>query len=686
MKNVVSYLQIVIRAWLTTKKSVTKKFNAIKAQESAFDRAAILIQSHVRGWFGRRVAQRHRSLIIVIQSHCRGWSIRRKLLLQREAAIRIQSAFRCMRCWRMFISNRNAATEIQRFVRGCNTRKWLLGASYLRADLTLSYIHYNLPDCSQNLELKIFLRAVLKLQRWWRGALLLKSTTKSSVVIQSHIRGWIARQGALRKTHHIVKIQSRCRGWLTRRRLSLQRGSVIRIQSAFRCMKCKKVFLTYRHAATEIQRFIRGCITRKWILDCYLSLELRIFLRATLKLQRWWRGVLLLKSRTKSAAIIQCHIRGWIAGRGDIRERHHAVVIQSHCRGWLTRRRFSLQRGAVIRIQSAFRCMKCQKLFLSYRHAATKIQRFVRGHIDRKWLLGASYLPADLPVDYIRNDLPDCSQDLELTMLLQAVLKLQRWWRGVLVVKSRTKAAVVIQSHVRGWIARRAVVRERHRIVVIQSYWKGFLARKESRGQLQELCLRVQKSAANVDDDMRIINRLVSALSELLSMKSVSGILHICATLDMATEHSQKCCETLVAAGAVDTLLKLIRSVSRSIPDQEVLKHALYTLRNLARYPHLSEVLIDSRGSVQTILWELLRNKEEGYFIASELLKRICLDKKGIEAVHNLPALVKRLHNLVEELARKTGNEKRNARGVAKEQTERRLREAIKLLNLITDG
>lgn len=75
----------------------------------------------------------------------------------------------------------------------------------------------------------------------------------------------------------------------------------------------------------------------------------------------------------------------------------------------------------------------------------------------------------------------------------------------------------------------------------------------------------------------------------------------------MATGHSQRCCEELVAAGAIDTLLRLIGSVSRSIPDQEVLKHALSILRNLARYPPLLEVLIQRRGSVQTIVLELLR-------------------------------------------------------------------------------
>lgn len=77
--------------------------------------------------------------------------------------------------------------------------------------------------------------------------------------------------------------------------------------------------------------------------------------------------------------------------------------------------------------------------------------------------------------------------------------------------------------------------------------------------------------------------------------------------IDMATQHSEKCCEELVAAGAVGTLFKLIRSLSRSIPDQEVLKPALSTLRNLSRYPHLINVLIESCGSLETIVSEFLR-------------------------------------------------------------------------------
>lgn len=67
-------------------------------------------------------------------------------------------------------------------------------------------------------------------------------------------------------------------------------------------------------------------------------------------------------------------------------------------------------------------------------------------------------------------------------------------------------------------------------------------------------------------------------------------------------------------AGAIDKLLKLIRSMTRSIPDQEVLKHALSTLRNLARYTELLDVLIGSHGSIETIFFEMLRYGRENHY------------------------------------------------------------------------
>ncbi|TYI04407.1 hypothetical protein ES332_A10G015400v1 [Gossypium tomentosum] len=669
-------------------------------------RSAIIIQSCVRRWIAQRRALRCRYLTVAIQRHCRGWLARKDLLKQRNAVIKIQRAIRCVICQKAFHLQKLAAIEIQRAIRGQISRKKLLGASSFCAASASSYGCNMSKGFFQSFELKLVITSVLKLQRWWRSVLLLKLRTKSAIIIQSHSRGWIAKQKAYIERHCIVLLQRHCRGWLVRKDFSLKRDSVIKIQRAIRCLICQKAFHLHKLAAIDIQRVIRGQLSRSRLLgassfhvatagsyNCkmskgfFQSFELKLVITSVLKLQRWWRGVMLLKLRTKSAIIIQSHARGWIPKRETCRQKHCIVVIQRQSRGWLVRKDVLLRRDAVIKIQRAIRSLICQKAFHLQKLAAIDIQSVIRGQIARSTLLGATSVQAAGGGACNCNMAGGFFRSFELTLVIISVLKLQRWWRGVLLLKSRARSVIIIQTHARGWIARQKVYRKRTCIVVIQSYWKGYVARKESREQLLNLRLRMQKSAMNVDDSRRLINRLLSALSELLSMKSIRGILHNCETLDMATAHSLKCCEELVAAGAITILLKLIRAASRSIPDQQVLKHALSTLRNLARYPHLTQVLIDTPASVETILWELHRNKEEGYFIASQILKKICSNENGVITVHKFPALLKRLYNLVEELTRKAYNEKRNPRAVAvRDNTDRRLKEAVELLKLITNG
>ncbi|OMO64877.1 IQ motif, EF-hand binding site [Corchorus olitorius] len=504
---------------------------------------------------------------------------------------------------------------------------------------------------------------------------------KAATVIQKHARGWMVRSRKILGPAQVVNASVMCQGKGLR---NSEIEAATMIQIAWKKFVCRSL-QNQTFAATKIQSHFRG-----WQLR-------RIFVKqkqAIIKLQSNFRRLRCLsafhycKTVARSAIIIQSHVRGWIAQRKARRYGYLIVMIQRHCRGWLVRKELLLQRNAVIKIQRATRGLKCQKAFNLQKQAATEIQRFIRGQITRNRLLGASSLHAANIGSSNFKMSEGFFRSFELTLVMVSVLKLQRWWRGVLLRKLRTKSAIIIQSHLRGWIARQKAQREKHCTVLIQSYWKGYLARKESREQLMDLRLRMLKSAKNVDDSKRIINRLLSALSELLSMKSVSGILHICETLDTTTAHSLKCCEELVAAGAIGILLKQIRSVSRSIPDQEVLKHALSTLRNLARYQHLTKVLIETPGCVEIILWELHRNKEEGYFIAAELMKKICSTEEGVKTVHKLPAaLLKRLHNLVEELTRKSNLEKRNPRAVAlRENTDRRLREAVEIIKLIRNG
>ncbi|XP_043693668.1 abnormal spindle-like microcephaly-associated protein homolog isoform X1 [Telopea speciosissima] len=702
IKSASSLLQTVILAWLKVKQMGTFK----KASSSVIVLQSFGLQEHSHTFqrYFKFLVDRHsfirlRKSALIIQQAARAWIKRRhqsesmfnvesklmdgKLIvkdLQIDAEDNIQVAWRELAMHTSFSNQCIAATIIQSHWRG-----WFMRKNFLHQRRAL-------------IEIRSMIRS-LKCQMVFQ-----QCTLRSAIIIQSCIRGWVARREANRVRHQIVVIQSHWRSWMARKDFLNQKNAIIKIQNDLRCVKCWKTFQSYRHAAIEIQRFVRGQVDRRSLVgasclnsvrgyccideisrDFIQSPELKVLLYSVLKLQRWWKSFLWMKSRTRAVIVIQLHIRQWIAKQVARRKWHCIVVIQSHWRSWLVRKDFLNQKNAIIKIQNGLRCVKCRKAFQSYGHAAMEIQRFVRGQIDRRRLLGASCLHSFRRRCCIDEISRDFIQGPELKVLLYSVLKLQRWWKSVLWMKSRTRAVTVIQSHIRQWIAKQVARKEQHRVVVIQSYWKGYLARKESKEQVQDLRIRVQKSAANVDDSMRLINRLVAALSELLNMRSVSSILHICSTLDVATTHSQNCCEKLVSAGAIDTLLKLIRSVSRSIPDQEVLKYALSTLRNLAHYPHLADVLIHTHGSVEIFLWELLRNKEEGFFIASELLKKLCSTQKGYDAVHRLPLLLKRLYSLAEDLKRKANNDKRNGRPLAlRDSTERRLREVEELLKLIT--
>ncbi|PKA46724.1 hypothetical protein AXF42_Ash019707 [Apostasia shenzhenica] len=280
-------------------------------------------------------------------------------------------------------------------------------------------------------------------------------------------------------------------------------------------------------------------------------------------------------------------------------------------------------------------------------------------------------------------------KNYELRIVINSAIKLQRWWKKVLLCNCKIYAAISIQSFIRGWIVQMAVTKKIHGITILQSFWKGYLVRKHSKPQLLDLRHRMLHSAANVNDEMRLINRLVVALSELLGYRSISNIRNTCATLDIATELSKNCCETLVSVGAINILLKQIQLLNRGVPDQEILKHVLSTLRNIARYKHLSLVLINTPQAMEIIFQELIRNKIEGFFICCQLLRRLCAIQEGLEAARNLQVHVvhvKRLHNLIAELQRKAKFLERSAHLSHKRDVAvKKLREAVSLMSIICE-
>ncbi|TYJ30919.1 hypothetical protein E1A91_A06G160900v1 [Gossypium mustelinum] len=547
----------------------------------------------------------------------------------------------------------------------------------------------------------------------------------AATIIQSHYRRLKERRNFLKMMKAICLVQTVVRTWLTIKKNTKINKFCSASGQEFRAEELKRVatliverhnFVNLRKSVLLTQQPAKIYIAQRRDASCLDPVKAAIVIQ---KYVRGWmvRSYHILGHACTENASPKCQVKGLnnreieaatriqIAWKNFLHRSLHkrtyaATKIQSNCRGWRLRMRFMKQKQAITKIQSNFRRLKCWRAFQNawkeficrtlqnQSLAATRIQSHFRG-----WQLRRNFMKKKQAIIKIQSHFRgwqlrrNCMKKKQAIIKIQSNFRLQKCLRTYQQYKNPNSSAIIIQSFVRGWMARREARRYRYLVVMIQSHWKGYVARKESRGQLKDLRLRMVESAKNVDDSKRIINRLLSALSVLLSMKSISGILHHCETLDMATAHSQKCCEELVAAGAIGILLKQIRSASRSIPDQQVLKHALSTLRNLARYPHLAEVLIDTPPSVEIILWEMLRNKEEGYFIASEILKKICSNPKGVKAVHKFPALLKRLHTLVEELTRKLNTEKRNPRTVVlKENTDRRLKKAVQLLRLITNG
>ncbi|KAL5019880.1 hypothetical protein ScPMuIL_002772 [Solemya velum] len=146
-----------------------------------------------------------------------------------------------------------------------------------------------------------------------------------------------------------VMIQKHVRGWLARSRY-------------------QKLY----KSAMLIQRYGRGMLARR----------LAVFYRQTksaTRIQKTWRGFKARKHfcREKRAAIIiQSNIRGW-AGRRCFRRKlqeHKTIVIQKYTRSWLARKRFHRIIRGIVLFQSHFRRKQAKKEFKKLKIEAKSVE------------------------------------------------------------------------------------------------------------------------------------------------------------------------------------------------------------------------------------------------------------------------------------------------------------------------
>ncbi|KAG0624633.1 hypothetical protein M758_3G262500 [Ceratodon purpureus] len=640
--------------------------------------AASIIQASWRGHLVRKLRNQRYWAACTIQRHFRGHILRVQIQKRKAAALLIQ---------------RIARGGIQR----SSYRSRLIGVRRLQALFRGALVRAQ-AKCDAN--------NVTKIQALWRGwstRTLLNRWRAAASVIQSHFRGYKQRIYYKKFKVYIAQIQAAFRGLLLRNKLRLMRQAAVQIQSGWRSFKMRRVSEENHAAATRIQSRYRCIRQRTW----YQSHRSRVILMQTMvrghlarkrysdmrfaviKLQSRWRGCLVRRTMgvEKLAAMhIQKCVRSFLQyRRNQLRETQcAAITIQSFYRGYVQRKLYHKEMLAIVRIQYNWRGFVQRRNNESAAKdafskearysAACIIQASWRGQVVRKKRFTHAPENCAEQLEGGCNSTQQVTSSQEHSLNEQKAAQLLSLWAKAKILRCRfltqRRAVVAIQSIFRGRKARRNFNLIIRCICRIQAHWRGHKWRSgqsRMKQHMQELRLRMQSTAASVDDSQRLGNRLTEALAQLLSQKTVSGILHICATIDMATEHSKHCCERLAEGGAVTKLLMLIQTVNRSPPHEQVLKHALSILANLARFPNLAFLIAGEADSINIIVEQLLifRNKEEVFSKAMKILLHVCRTPGCVDIIQKDLVVIRRLHNVAVLLERRFEVEKRNLEKLA---------------------
>ncbi|KAI5079800.1 hypothetical protein GOP47_0005279 [Adiantum capillus-veneris] len=628
--------------------------------------SAIRLQSQWRKYSSRKCFITKKAAATLIQKWWREYvSNRISKQRKKEAVLKIQSHWRKYNVRKSYAATTLAIAIIQHYARGCLAKK-----KYLICKEAVTKLQALVRSRQQRRRLHIILQSVRIIQCCWRRYLNKREAARqqakahcAAIKLQASWRRFSARKSFWALSANIVKIQSSVRSYICRTRYNRVRQSVTRIQALVRTRLARTKYLKMKDTVVKIQAFYRGRRQLRNYETCRKSItRLQAFVRGKRERNKF--------IESKDAAItIQKHFRKHINCTQLLKARQSISAMRIQ-HAW---RSMQLREAAIV-IQSHYRGWKQKRVYLMKVHKITWLQAKVREFLFRRRLLKETEMggptSAQSEVYTLSEDVPKLKEMLDWQMashleekqsdLNISAVRLQRCWRKML--NRRHNAATTIQKYYRCWLASKAFRRARANIICIQAIWRGFRIRHKHghlKEELSALRQRMQSTAANVDKRMRLEYRLTEALEALLSQKTVSGILHTCATIDLATQHSKLCCERLLDAGAVPKLLQLIQTTNRSPPHEEILKHSLSILGNLARYPSFAPLVINAPGSLAIVAEQILRNNEEVLAKILKLLQLLCKVPSGPDAIRRNPMLMKRLNNFSQVLEKKVETEAR---------------------------
>ncbi|XP_071388056.1 abnormal spindle-like microcephaly-associated protein [Centroberyx affinis] len=393
----------------------------------------------------RQQYQQMRRAAIVLQAAYRGQQARKEIARQHQAATVIQAIFRKHREEVKFQAMRLSAVIVQRYYRACILRR---------------------QERGRFLKMK---KVAIVLQAAFRGHCVRSSISKkhrAATVIQTNFKRHKQQSVFRRRRWAACVLQQRFRAQRQRsfemENYQMVRKSVITLQAAYRGMKSRQSIRQRHQAASVVQRAYRAHCEHKQ----YLSLK-----SSVLTVQRRYRATVATTQQRqqyqqmrKAAILLQAAYRGQQARKEIAHQHQAATVIQAIFRKHREEVKFQAMRLSAIGIQRFYRACILRRQerdrFLKMKQSTIVLQAAFRGLRVRRDI-GRQNQAATLIQSCWRRSV----QRRAFQRQRETAVMLQRRVRAVQLGKVERnnytrmrRAAITLQAHCRGWIARRQVV------------------------------------------------------------------------------------------------------------------------------------------------------------------------------------------------------------------------------------
>ncbi|CAI6348354.1 unnamed protein product [Macrosiphum euphorbiae] len=587
---------------------------------------------------------RMRAAALVVQQ---AWRAKRLMMVQREwyttsqyATVYVQRTFRAkiaMRSGRReYLKAKRAAVLIQKVYRGYVTRSmWSEVRDRLATERALRVRAANmikralrrcLPATRDRLYYERLRQSVVAVQRRYRAKVTMRTQREaylmlrySTLVIQRRFR---ANRSARCDRHLYVRLktvtvgmQAAARGYLFRQLMwpALMVELTSRRLLLIRCANIVKRTFMKHLADNDRRRF----------------LELQ---RAAVKVQRWFRACVQAREYAKLRAatvMVQQQFRANRAARQQraeyLRIRNTIVMLQAQARRFLARLRWpvvkrDLQaqqdrlaaasntvkrflrrclpttyerseylrlRQAVIVMQTRYRALvaaRCGRVeYVRLRLSAIILQKQYR---DRKANRAAIFLQAHVRGYLARRQWPQLRHCLAAERKLKADSKLEKY-----------KAASKIQAAVRGFLTRKRFPKIKDDLISqkrvcavtkIQTLWRGYCVRKKY--QCRRDTVRMPRRSAQTlgrrhNDVMDVLKK------QKRNEYSYKELATVFWNLDTCTSLSKELCMKTADGAIVDYIFHFLQYSNQSQPSIEAREPAIRVLINLLRYHETSWII-----------------------------------------------------------------------------------------------